>query len=86
MMRAVRRGLAWRGEVGPALISYLSQRTSSAALSSESDPIGWALEQLGFDRSADAPASSTIQRGLPRGAQGCPSRPGRLRSRSGPTG
>jgi len=64
MMRAVRRGLAWRGEIGPALISYLSRRASPAALSSESDPVGWALERLGFDSSADALASSTIQRGF----------------------
>ncbi len=64
MMRAVRRGLAWHGEIGPALISYLSEPASSAALASESDPVGWALEQLGFDCNADALVSSTIQRGF----------------------
>ena len=64
-IRAVRRGLAWRGEVGPALFSYLSDRPSfSRPARAVADPVGWALDILGFDRQVDVPAQSAVQRGF----------------------
>ena len=57
----VRRGLRWRGPIGPALIGYLagSQHASIAALA---DPRGWALERLGFTVSDVSPSTREISR------------------------
>ena len=64
-LRAVRRGLAWRGEVGPALFSYLaSGQSSSRPARAVADPVGWALEVLGFDREVEMPAQSAVRRGF----------------------
>ena len=64
-IRAVRRGLAWRGEVGPALFSYLAAgRSSSRPVQAVADPVGWALEVLGFDREVDMPAQAAVRRGF----------------------
>lgn len=64
-IRAVRRGLAWRGEVGPALFSYLAVGGSSPkpplALA---DPVGWALEVLGFDREIEMPEQAAVRQGF----------------------
>ena len=64
-IRAVRRGLAWRGEVGPALFSYLAAgRSSSRPVQAVADPVVWALEVLGFDREVDKPAQAAVRRGF----------------------
>lgn len=64
-LRAVRRGLAWRGEVGPALLSYLSSGQASARPARAiADPVGWALEILGFDREFEMPAEAAVRRGF----------------------
>lgn len=65
LLRAVRRGLAWRGEVGPPLFSYLAAgRSSSRPVLAPTDPVGWALEVLGFDRGVDQPARAAVRRGF----------------------
>ena len=64
-MRAVRRGLAWRGEIGEALFAYLCDRQKIAqSPKAVSDPVGWALEVLGLDSSVDAPGQAAVQRGF----------------------
>ena len=64
-LRAVRRGLAWRGEVGPALFAYLlSGRSSPKPARAVADPVGWALETLGFDREVEMPAEAAVRRGF----------------------
>jgi hypothetical protein len=46
----VRKGLLWRGPVGPSLIAHLSGKTGAQAWSAAAfaDPRHWALELLGF--------------------------------------
>ena len=64
-LRAVRRGLAWRGEVGLALFSYLaSGQASPRPARVVADPVGWALETLGFDREVEMPAEAAVRRGF----------------------
>ena len=64
-LRAVRRGLAWRGEVGPALFSYLASGQSSPhPARAVADPVGWALETLGFDREVELPAEAAVRQGF----------------------
>ena len=64
-LRAVRRGLAWRGEVGPALFSYLaSGQLSPRPARAIADPVGWALEILGFDREVELPAQAAVRQGF----------------------
>ena len=64
-LRAARRGLAWRGDVGPALFAYLAagQRASRPALA-VADPVGWALEVLGFDREVEPPEQAAVRQGF----------------------
>ena len=64
-LRAVRRGLAWQGDIGPALFAYLAagQRTSRPARA-VADPVGWALEVLGFDRGVAPPEQAAVRRGF----------------------
>jgi hypothetical protein len=60
VMDAVRHATRWRGGVGPELISYLrgSGQAWGSVPSGHGDPVLWALETLGIDRSgaADDPA------------------------------
>ena len=64
-LRAVRRGLAWRGEIGPALFAYLlAGQSSPRPAGAIADPVGWALETLGFDREIEMPAEAAIRRGF----------------------
>ena len=64
-LRAVRRGLAWRGEVGLALFSYLaSGQSSPRPARAVADPVGWALEILGLDREVEMPAEAAVRRGF----------------------
>ena len=63
-IRAVRRGLAWRGEVGSALFSYLAASRPYRPDRAVADPVGWALEVLGFDRQVEMPAQAAVRRGF----------------------
>ncbi len=64
--RALRRGLAWHGDVGDALMDYLAERDSSRAPTawSISDPIGWARSQLGLGQNGHSITQAAIQRGF----------------------
>ncbi len=64
-LRAVRRGLAWRGDLGPALFAYLAAgRRASRPARAVADPVGWALEVLGFDREVEPPEQAAVRRGF----------------------
>ena len=64
VMAAVRRGLAWTGEIGPPLLAHLAGRTSSSlSAGAIADPIGWAMRVLGFSVLSDRPDRGSIQRG-----------------------
>ena len=64
-LRAVRRGLAWRGDVGAAMFAYLAAgRASPRPARAVTDPVGWALETLGFDRETEMPAEAAVRRGF----------------------
>ena len=64
-LRAVRRGLAWRGDTGPALFAYLAAvRGTSRPARAVADPVGWALEVLGFDREVELPEQAAVRRGF----------------------
>ncbi len=64
-LRAVQRGLAWRGDVTPALFAYLSASQSSARPApAVDDPVGWALDVLGFEREVELPEQAEIRRGF----------------------
>ena len=56
VMRVLHRGLLWRGGTGPELLRHLAGGRVLGR-----DASGWALELLGFDRSA-APARRDVQR------------------------
>jgi hypothetical protein len=64
VLAAVRRGLAWTGEIGPALLAHLAGRgrgtLSSTALA---DPVGWAMGVLGLSTFEERPDRGTVQRG-----------------------
>ena len=63
VLAAVRRGIAWTGDVGPGLFLHLSGR-GAGSLSSDAltDPVGWALRTLGLDLDARPPARADVQR------------------------
>jgi len=62
-LRAVRQGLAWRGDVGPALFAYLSAGDLSIRSDlAVSDPVGWALDILGLERADQLPEHSVVRR------------------------
>lgn len=64
-LRAVRRGLAWRGEVGPPLFAYLAVGLpSSKPPGALADPVGWALDVLGFEREFERPGADAVRRGF----------------------
>lgn len=54
---AVLRGLRWEGPIGPTLLASLSGSGVGHALSAMAmdDPVGWALEILGFDLNGHEP-------------------------------
>jgi len=63
VLAAVRRGIAWNGDLGPALLVHLSGRgLGSLSGDALADPVGWALRILGFDRETGTPERSAIQR------------------------
>ena len=63
-LRAVRRGLAWRGDAGPAMFAYLAAGRASRPARAVTDPVGWALETLGLDRETEMPAEAEVRRGF----------------------
>ncbi|MEZ5165926.1 MAG: hypothetical protein R2695_05320 [Acidimicrobiales bacterium] len=64
VLAAVRRGLLWTGDVGPALLLHLAGH-GGASLSScaAADPIGWAKQVLGLAAFEARPAKADVQRG-----------------------
>ncbi len=64
-LRAVRRGLAWRGDTGPALFAYLAAGQPLAnPARALADPVGWALEVLGFEHEVELPEQAAVRRGF----------------------
>lgn len=63
-IRAVRRGLAWRGEIGPALFGYLASDQSSKRVGAMADPVGWAMGILGFDHGIATPEHAAVRQGF----------------------
>jgi hypothetical protein len=62
-MTAVRKGLAWRGDIGPELLSHLANRFGSLmSADALADPVGWALVVLGLEPFDRLPARSVVQR------------------------
>jgi hypothetical protein len=59
----LRRGVRWRGPIGPALVTHLTGTTGAAAWSvgAFADPEQWALEVLGFSDGA-APGRRDVLR------------------------
>lgn len=55
----LRKAVAWRGPIGPALIAHLAG-SQSATLASLADPTGWALDVLGFPPGTDRPSRREI--------------------------
>lgn len=62
VMAAVRTGIGWSGPVGPDLIARLNGYTVGPGRAglAVGDPVGWALEVLGFD--GDSAARDEVQR------------------------
>lgn len=58
---ALRKAVAWRGPIGPALIAHLAG-SQSATLASLADPTGWALDVLGFPPGTERPSKREITR------------------------
>ena len=64
VLAAVRRGLAWTGDIGPALLAHLAGRGHGALSSTAmADPVGWAMEVLGLSALDERPAKGAVQRG-----------------------
>lgn len=63
VLAAVRRGLQWRGPIGPALLAALGgMRHGSGTFASIADPRSWALRRLGFADAGASPSTREIQR------------------------
>lgn len=60
-MDVIRRGMRWRGEVGPRLLNYLSGQASWAGLPAAVDPMVWALGVFGFDAVDDGADRRVVQ-------------------------
>lgn len=61
-MDVVRRGLRWRGEIGPRLLAHLSGRASGHGLPPAVDPTAWALGVFGVDAASGADRRVVQQR------------------------
>jgi hypothetical protein len=59
---ALRKGLRWRGPIGPALVAHLTGAGGAASWSADAflDPVEWALGVLGLDTAS--PSRREIQR------------------------
>jgi hypothetical protein len=64
VMAAVRRGIRWRGPLGPALVSHLSGVAGARAWSADAfaDPEAWALGVLGLKRNGRVPSRGAVLR------------------------
>ena len=63
VLAAIRRGMSWGGDVGPALLAYLAGRgTVRLSADALSDPVGWALQVLGFSLDQPVPERAEVQR------------------------
>ena len=63
VLSAVRRGLAWSGDIGPGLLAHLSGRSArSLHADAVADPIGWARYVLGISSLEERPEKARIQR------------------------
>lgn len=64
VLAAVRRGLAWTGDIGPALLAHLAGRGHVAlSASAMADPVGWAMGVLGLSALDAPPPKGVVQRG-----------------------
>ena len=64
VLAAVRRGLAWTGDIGPALLAHLAGRGHVAlSASAMADPVGWAMGVLGLSTFDAPPPKGVVQRG-----------------------
>ena len=60
----LRRGLAWTGDIGPALLTHLAGRGwTGLSPSAMADPVGWALTVLGLSAIGEHPHRGIVQRG-----------------------
>lgn len=67
VLAAIRRGIAWNGDIGPALFLHLSGRgTGSLSSDALADPVGWALRTLGLALDDRPPARAVVQRSFRR--------------------
>ena len=63
VMSAIRRGLAWNGEIGGELFAHLAGRSgSTTSAAAVADPVGWALVVLGLEPRDRMPDRSVVQR------------------------
>ncbi len=66
VMKVIRRAIGWQGDADndDVLLSHLSSRFERFALSSssQSDPVAWALEVLGFDAETDVPDADVLRK------------------------
>lgn len=64
VLAAVRRGLAWTADIGPALLAHLAGRgVSSLSSTALVDPVGWAMTVLGLSLLGERPEKGVVQRG-----------------------
>lgn len=64
VLASVRRGLAWTGDIGPALLAHLAGRGNmTLSTSAMADPVGWALGVLGLADMQGRPDKGAVQRG-----------------------
>lgn len=64
VIATVRRGLAWTGDIGPALLAHLAGRGhNSLSSSAMADPVGWAMGVLGLSTLEQRPDKGIVQRG-----------------------
>jgi len=64
VLAAVRKGLAWTGDIGPALLAHLAGRGHVAlSTSAMADPVGWAMSVLGLSALDERPPKGAVQRG-----------------------
>lgn len=64
VLAAVRRGLAWTGDIGPALLARLAGRADTGITSAAfaADPVGWAIGVLGMEIEPRRPRRADVQR------------------------
>jgi len=72
VLAAVRRGMAWRGPVGPELLRHLAGRATIGSMSAGSvvDPVGWAMRVLGLDPLITGLGRDAIQQGYREALRG----------------